>query len=142
MHAFSNPRNSFANNTKKRIFFQSENILLAMVNDENMIVCKLGLRRVLRSKNLCKGSGMSPPLLHDFTNDEIDKAIIEGNPLLYGSKLLNISCHTQAVERKIKLVTKASSKVCGQTSRDGYIRAALPSRKVISAFNTKNQFQV
>ena len=83
-----------------------------------------------------------PPFLHDFTNDEIDKAIVEGNPLLLGSKLLNIPCHTQAVERMIKLVTVASSKVCGQTSRNGYIRAALQSRKVIPTFNTKNQFQV
>ena len=83
-----------------------------------------------------------PPLLQDFTNDEIDKAIVEGNALLLGSKLLNIPCHTQAVERMIKLVTVASSKVCGQTSRDGYNRAALQSRKVIPTFNTKNQFQV
>ena len=81
------------------------------------------------------------PLLHDFTNDEIDKVIVEGNPLLLGSKLLNISCHSQAVERMIKLVTVISSKVCRQTSRDGYIRAALQSRKVIPTFNTKNQFQ-
>ena len=152
-------------------FSQSENILQAMVNDENMIVRELGLRRVLRSRKLCKGpltkirafkvpkinfdadiyyemidwqnvEVTPPPLLHDFTNDEIDKAIVEGNPLLLGSKLLNIPCHTQAVERVIKLVTVASSKVCGQTSRDGYIRAALQSRKVIPTFNTKNQFQV
>ena len=36
-------------------FSQSENILLAMVNDENMIVRELGLRRVLRSRKLCEG---------------------------------------------------------------------------------------
>ena len=131
-------------------FSQSEDILLAMVNDENMIVRELGLRRVLRSRKLCEGSLTKinsdadiyyemidwqnvavtpPPLLHDFTNDEIDKAIVEGNPLLLGSKLLNIPCHTQAVERMIILVTVASGKVCGQTSRDGYIGAALQSRK-------------
>ena len=151
-------------------FSQSENILLAMVNDENMIVRELGLRRVLRSRKLCEGPltkirafkvpkinfdadiyyemidwrnvEATPPPLHVFTNDEIDKAIVEGNLLLLGSKLLNIPCYTQAVERMIKLVTVASRKVCGQTSRDGYIRAALQSRKVIPTFNTKNQFQV
>ena len=150
-------------------FSQSENILLAMVNDENMIVRDLGLRRVLLSRKLCEGpltkitvfkvpkinfdadinhemidgqkaEVMPPPLLHSFTNDEIDKAIVEGNPLLLGSKLLNNPCHTQAVEKMIKLVTVASSKVCGQTSRDGYITAALQSRKAIPTFNTKNQF--
>ena len=36
-------------------FFQFENILLAMVNDENMVVCELGLRRALRSRKLCEG---------------------------------------------------------------------------------------
>ena len=36
-------------------FSQSENILLAMVNDDNMIVRELGLRRVLRSRKLCEG---------------------------------------------------------------------------------------
>ena len=152
-------------------FSQPENLLLAIVNDENTIVLELGLKRVLPSRKLCKGPLTKirafklskinfdadmyyemidwqnveltpPPLLHDFTNDEIDKAIVEGNPLLLGSKLLNISCHPQAVERMIKLVTVASSKVCVQTSRDGYIRAALQSRKVIPTFNTKNQFQV
>ena len=151
-------------------FSQSENILLAMVNDENMIVCELGLRTVLRSRKLCEGpltkirgfkvpkisfdadiyyemidwqnvEVTPPPLLHDFTNDEIDKAIVEGNPLMLGIKL-NIPCHTQAVERMIKLVTVASIKLCGQTSRDGYIRAALQSRKVFPTFKTKNQFQV
>ena len=32
-------------------------------------------------------------------------------------------CHTQAVERCVKLVTEASAAVCGNTSRDGFIRA-------------------
>ena len=82
-------------------FSQSEKFLLAMVNDESMIVRELGLRRVLHSRKLCKGpltkirafkvpkinfdadiyyemidwqnvEMAPPPLLHDFTNDEID----------------------------------------------------------------------
>ena len=36
-------------------FSQSENILLAMFNDENMIVRELGFRIVLRSRKLCEG---------------------------------------------------------------------------------------
>ena len=127
-----------------------------MVIDENMIARELGLRRVLRFQKLCEGPltkirafkvpkinfdadiyyemidrqnvEVTPPsLLHDFTNDKIDKVIVEGNPLMLGSKQLNIPRHAQAVERMIKLVTVASSKVCGQTSRDGYIKAASQS---------------
>jgi len=56
--------------------------------------------------------------------------------------LLIITCHTQDVERMMKLVTIASRKVCRQISRDGYVRAALQSRKVILTFNIKNRFQV
>lgn len=37
-------------------------------------------------------------------------------------------CHTQAVERTVKIVTDASSTVCGPKARDGYIRAKLKAR--------------
>ena len=89
---------------RNEYFSQSENILLAMVNDENMIFRELELRRVLRSRKLCEGPltkirafkvpkinfdadiyyemidrqnvEVTPhPFLHDFTNDEIDEVI-------------------------------------------------------------------
>ena len=44
-------------------------------------------------------------------------------------KLFNFPCHTQAVERCIKLVTKASLKVGGRDSRDGFVRATMESRR-------------
>jgi len=34
-------------------------------------------------------------------------------------------CHTQAVERAVKLVTDASTAVCGESARDGFIRARI-----------------
>ncbi|CAH0546654.1 unnamed protein product [Brassicogethes aeneus] len=46
-------------------------------------------------------------------------------------------CHTQAVERCVKLVTEASLKVCGPQSRYGYIRATLKSREAINEFSSK-----
>lgn len=46
----------------------------------------------------------------------------------------NFSCHTQTVERCIKLITEASIKVCGEDSRDGYIRAKLDARKNLPIF--------
>ena len=102
---------------------------MVLVNDENMIVLELGLRRVLRSRKLCEGpltkirafklpkinfdadmyyemidwknvEVTPPPLHHDFTNDEIDKAIVEGNPLLLGSKLLNIYSMSHSSRRE------------------------------------------
>ena len=47
------------------------------------------------------------------------------------------SCHTQATERCVKLVTEAASAVCGQPARDGYIRARLHNREDMPVFATK-----
>jgi hypothetical protein len=49
-------------------------------------------------------------------------------------------CHTQAVERCVKLVTEASSAVCGAKSRDGFIRVRLESREKMPYFNTKADY--
>ena len=51
-----------------------------------------------------------------------------------------IPCHTQAVERHIKLVTEASHKVCGGSNGDGFIRSTLLSRQQMPRFQTKYQF--
>jgi len=51
-------------------------------------------------------------------------------------------CHTQAVERCVKLVTEASSAVCGASARDGFIRVRLESRGLMPSFNTKREYKV
>ena len=50
-------------------------------------------------------------------------------------------CHTQAVERCVKLVTEASSKVCGHSARDGFIRATLLSRSAMPTFSHKSEYK-
>ena len=135
---------------KNGYFAHSENVLVAMVNDENKIIRELGLRRVLRSRKLSNSVTNTktfkipninfdadnfcdmidwqnvevtpPPLLYDAADDVIRRAINEETKILSANELLNIPCHTQAVERIIKLVTTASSKVCGQKNRDGYLK--------------------
>ena len=49
-------------------------------------------------------------------------------------------CHTQAVERATKLVTKAAGSVIGQDARDGYIRQKVKSRKEVRCCHTKKEF--
>ena len=49
-------------------------------------------------------------------------------------------CHSQAVERHIKLVTEASATVCVQETRDSFIRTQIQSRKGIPKFESKQQF--
>ena len=49
-------------------------------------------------------------------------------------------CHTQAVERGIKVVSEAASAVIGEEARDGFIRQKLRSRKVFGQCDTKASF--
>jgi len=53
-----------------------------------------------------------------------------------------LPCHTQAVERCVKLVTESSSAVCGAKSRYGYIRSQLESRLINPTSNTKSDYRV
>merc|ERR1712121_276867 len=49
-------------------------------------------------------------------------------------------CHTQAVERGVRLVSEASSQVIGQKARDGFIRQRIHARKELKKFATKKDF--
>ncbi|GBM08267.1 hypothetical protein AVEN_82947-1 [Araneus ventricosus] len=51
-----------------------------------------------------------------------------------------IPYHTQFVERCVKLISEAAMKVCGETARDGYIRAKLQARKELPTFDNKGQY--
>ena len=55
---------------------------------------------------------------------------------------LNHECRSQNVERHIKLVTEASSSVCGYSRRDGPIRNKIRSRKLMKDFVFKKYFKV
>lgn len=153
-------RNSF--------FAHPENLLMAMVFDDRKHIRELGLRRVLKARQTVpKGKGIrnfitptlnfdavdytqlidwnvekisSPPLLRRVTNEEIHSFIQSGDIPDWDVK--KFPCHTQAVERCVKLVTEASLKVCGPQSRDGFIRATLKSRSMMQEFNTKSQYKV
>ena len=55
---------------------------------------------------------------------------------------LNHPCHNQHVERLGKLITEASSQVCGIDCHDGLIGKKLKSRQIMKKFHTKHQFTV
>ena len=50
-------------------------------------------------------------------------------------------CHTQAVERHVKVITDSARSVCGKERREGYIRAKLESRKRMSKYFTKSEWK-
>ncbi|GBN59572.1 hypothetical protein AVEN_119971-1 [Araneus ventricosus] len=47
--------------------------------------------------------------------------------------------HTQPVELCVKVISEAAMNVCGETARDGYIRAKLQARKKLPTFDNKGQ---
>ncbi|XP_031327610.1 uncharacterized protein LOC116158889 [Photinus pyralis] len=108
-------RNSF--------FAHSENVLLAMLQDERGHIQELALRRIMKARKTNKGK----------------KKITSAN---FKVTVEEFPCHSQAVERGVKLVTEASSAVCGSKARDGYIRARIKSRTEVPKFDTKSQFFV
>ena len=80
-----------------------------------------------------------PPLLAAVSEQDIEMFVACGEvPVIDFPKY---PCHTQAVERCVKLVTEASSAVCGVKARDGFIRVRLESRKIMPYFNTKSQYR-
>ncbi|GBN04313.1 hypothetical protein AVEN_122427-1 [Araneus ventricosus] len=46
-------------------------------------------------------------------------------------------CHTQSVVRCVKLISEAAMNACGETARDGHIRAKLQARKELPTFDNK-----
>ncbi|CAH0381343.1 unnamed protein product [Bemisia tabaci] len=66
-----------------------------------------------------------PPILSHLTEEDLKALIL--HPV---QKMTLFPCHTQAVERGVKLVTEASAAVCDAESRDGFIRARIFARKL------------
>lgn len=145
-------------------FGHPENVLLAMIHDDSPTIRELGLRRILKarsafSEELRRFSFPSlnlnashyhemvdwqntpvtePPATKKIPDEELKRLITNKEK---PSCIPSFPCHTQAVERAIKLVTEASSSVIGE-ERDGFIRAKMEGRKRLPAFETKKDFKL
>lgn len=148
-------------------FGHSENILIAMLMDQRRSIRELAVRRILKCREstsnltirvfklptfdfkacdyseLIDWENMSePPVTKVMSEDVILKFIENETHDCAISALRNMPCHTQATERCIKLVTEASSAVCGPENREGWIKNTLESRRLMPVFNTKKDFVV
>ena len=74
-----------------------------------------------------------PPLLHHLTNDELKS--VRQKPLFFKQP-----CHSQAVERYVKLVNQASDTVADFGRRDGLIRQMINLQSLMKKFHSKKQF--
>lgn len=146
-------------------FGHPENILLAMISDERRHIRELAVRRILRARSESYGIRQfvtlpinfeaqdyidvidwqaaeitEPPILANITVDELEMFVASGDvPVIDFAKF---PCHTQAVERCVKMVTEASVAVCGSVARDGFIRNRLESRKRMPCFETKADYKI
>ena len=73
-----------------------------------------------------------PSITMNVTDSELDSFILDKTAFDFE----NYSLHIQVVERTIESVSEASSKVCSQNSRDGYIHTVLASGERISKFDS------
>lgn len=123
-------------------FGHPENIILAMLCDDRQHIRELALRRILNARSKEKGKTIrnfqipalnleaqdyialinwqdykitEPPLTMRYSEHELKEIIALGCVTEDGTimQFPNFPCHTQAVERCVKLVTEASSAVCG-----------------------------
>lgn len=78
-----------------------------------------------------------PPILRRFA-DKLNQ--LEADPDKYLLDIKKIPCHTQAVERCVKMVTEASKSVFGHNARDQQIKSKIQSRKLMPAFKSKKDF--
>lgn len=98
-----------------------------------------------------------PPLLRDLliTEENIEELAMfkisnedfkgkmrgtMGEEVPYNIDLKNIPCHSQAVERCVKVVTEASKHVSNESQREGYIIAKLRHRSLMPLLRSKKQF--
>ena len=79
---------------------------------------------------------LEPPITCKLLQSELEEAVKTGHI----PDLKKYPCHTQAVERHVKVVTDAARSVCGKERREGFIRAKLESRKKMSKYTTKSDW--
>lgn len=151
-------------------FGHHENILLSMLTDDRIHIRELGVRRILKARSslapapskkvrVFKISALNfeareyfelinwqdceltePPITSRISTDHLQEIIKNPDPDVLSVNFGKYPCHTQCVERCVKLVTEASVAVCGADARDGFIRARVDSRKTMGCFNTKSEY--
>ncbi|GBL94841.1 hypothetical protein AVEN_197523-1 [Araneus ventricosus] len=152
---------------RNAFFARTDNVLLAMLVDEKEHIRDLDYRMILKARQIAPKKKTvrnfvppkinfqasdyidiinwnscvvyPPPILQDLSEDDI-KSLINSDTTPI-REIQKFPCHTQAVERWIKLVTEASNKVCGHDARDGSIRETLKSRSVMPNFSKKSDFK-
>ena len=76
---------------------------------------------------------LEPPLVKIISDEDLEKIVQKPFSV-------DMPCHSQGVERCVRMVTEASNAVYGMDARDGYIGAVVKSRDCMPSFDTKHDF--
>lgn len=135
-----------------------------MLTDSNKHIRELGARRILKARQVNKNSSprtfevpkinlnsssyidlidwqqniYEPPILMNVSNEQLQDLVENGGNAVL--EFMRLPCHTQAVERSVKMVTEAALSVCDKIRREGFKKSKLASRKVMPKFETKKDF--
>ena len=148
-------------------FGHPENLLLSMITDARPHIRELGVHRIMKARKEAKPGTVrvfkvptlnfeaedytsmidwhkepitEPPVTMKIDDKALQRFTIEDVTPIVGFS--RYPCHTQAVERHIKLVTEALAAVCGKESRDGFTRFRLESQAKMPKFETKIQHKI
>ena len=138
-------------------FAHPENVLLSMLSDSRRNVRVLAINKILQARGANNNTSVrtfSVPKLNFEATDYINMVNLEAANITNVSscdlalsidnekwEFFDYPNHTQAVERTVKLVTEASSKVYGYENRNAYIKTTLESRKQLPLNNSKHHLQ-
>lgn len=147
--------------SRNAFFAHPENLLICMLADENCHVRNRAIEMIMKCRrettskqrntvriftipqlnfeavnfeDIINWTGTTvtePPLTAHMSDDELTEC--SNQPI----QLPFYPCHTQAVERTVKLVTEASAKCFGHSTRHGWIMNVLKSRKLKPSFQSK-----
>ena len=146
-------------------FCHPENLLLSMLADSDMHIRQKAVKTILdirtkisssfgqieiRSFNIPSIRFTAETYVHmidwetslitepPFTKHLSEEILL--NSVCTPMEIPSYPCHTQAVERTIQLVTKASSSVTGEEARHGLILSTLTSREKMPTFESKKDY--
>lgn len=147
-------------------YTHSENILIAMLVDSRPHIRELAARRILKIRmnpvkinelhvfqtpalnfnaqsydemidwNCCER--FERPVTKHYSNEFFSELM--KNPMEQIIYIPELHCHSQAVERGVKIVMGAAKIVCGEDRRDGVIRTKFGSFAHLKNFDTKKDY--
>ena len=149
-------------------YAHSENILLAMLADKDIEIRKKAVEKIKQIRSLKNNEKNNenirlfkvpkinflattyteminwdenvtePPCTLHIKNEDLQIFV---DNRLKNHEIFQFPCHTQVVERCIKVVSKTSSKVCNEESREGYIHNVFNAYQIMPKFDCKKQFK-